>query len=275
MGSKESPSYISKLYGGDSVWFKNEFPSHQVKITEAFMISKYEVTYDQFASFVKAKNYLTEAEKKNKIMCWNGNVREEKSGLSWKNPGYKLEGNYPVVCVTWKDAMSFVEWLNASAPGPPLGYTYDLPTEAEWEYCCRAGSSDIFFWGSNENDAKLYCNLADSSGAKAHGWKDHFMYNDNYSESAPIGSFKPNKWGIYDMIGNVYEWTKDSGTNDDTFYYTNPEEDPCNTTSDNRHMLKGGSWHSNQRGARPSKRKAYSTELAADNIGFRLVIRKI
>ena len=274
MGSMLPAGEVFRLYGGDSAWYMNEHPVHRVTITKPFMMGVLEVTRGQFIRFVKATGYVTEAEKEHFAVGWIGKERKTDASLNRKNPGHKQTDEHPVVCVTWNDAMAFIEWLNDADTSLPAGYVYDLPTEAEWEYACRAGSDSAFYWGNNPADGRGHANVADSAGAAAHGWALFFPFHDGYAESAPAGMFKPNAFGLKDMSGNVYEWTKDAGGDELNFYKKTPAKDPLNMDGDSLRMLRGGSWHSNQRGIRCAKRKGYSPTMAGDNVGFRVMIRR-
>ena len=114
------------------------------------------------------------------------------------------EENQPVVNVSWEDAVAFAEWLSQKS-----GQTYRLPTEAEWEYAARSGSNQSRFWGNNPNEACTYANVADLTAKKHREKWTAFSCDDGYAVSAPVGSFKPSGNGLYDMLGNVWEWCED------------------------------------------------------------------
>ena len=164
MGSSLPIDSLQKHYGYDwtlkqkkKIW-QNEFPAHQVTLTKGYWLAQYEVTVAEFEKFVEDTKYQTFAEKTgygwgyNKAGEWS---RQKK--VSWRKPGWPIAANQPVVYVSWDDAVAYCEWLSKKT-----GKKYRLPTEAEWEYACRAGTSSPFFWGSNFQQGKGYLNGLDS-----------------------------------------------------------------------------------------------------------------
>ncbi len=146
----------------------------------------------------------------------------QRKEFNWKNPGYKLQDDCPVTMLTYDDVFAFVFWLNDNEKA---GRTFTLPTEAQWEYACRAGTTTPYYSGAEEDDLK------------AIGW-----YAGNSDNSAhPVGKKKPNAFGLYDMSGNVFEWCRD-------WYgpYGDDATDPLQTSqklSDKpRRVIRGGSW---------------------------------
>jgi formylglycine-generating enzyme required for sulfatase activity len=148
---------------------------HEVTISKPFYLGKYEVTRGQFRKFVEAEGYETEAEQKNEANTWK------------KNERFAQTDEHPVVCVTWNDAKKFCAWMKAKEKKD-----YRLPTEAEWEYACRAWTSTRFSYGDDPG----YTNLTN------YAW-----YLDGTTH--PVGQKLPNPWGLYDMHGNVWEWCQD------------------------------------------------------------------
>jgi formylglycine-generating enzyme required for sulfatase activity len=195
---------------------------HKVAISEAFYIAVTEVTVDQFAAFVKDSGYKTDAEKDG----WSVGFKlldghkdgYQVDGASWRNPGFDQTGNHPVVHISWNDAKSFCEWLSNKS-----GKTVVLPTEAQWEYACRAGTQMAYPWGNNPDDGKGWANCADQSLAKRltnptlipsfirGRVRKTFNWDDGFVFTAPVGSFKANAFGLYDMIGNATEYTDSTG----------------------------------------------------------------
>src|SRR5262249_33806279 len=139
--------------------------------------------------------------------------------ITWKDPGFEQADDHPVVCVSWGDAVAFCAWLSKKE-----GKYYFLPTEAQWEYCCRAGSRTKFGFGEDEKEAELYA------------WYDAHAAN----HTQPVGKKKPNAWGLYDTHGNAWEWCADRFAGD--YYLRSPKEDPPGTGSGDRHVARGGSW---------------------------------
>lgn len=271
-GARLSAETVVEKYSGDKDWYENEHPMHHVTISEDFMCSKYEVTRNDFNLFVEATNYRTDCElKKSKMYYWNGSERAFDDTKSWINPGHHQEPNFPVVGITFNDASYYIIWLNENDTSLPKGYQYSMPSEAQWEYTARAGSNAPFFWGNDAKQGMNYGNFADSSGLEVHQWKILQPWNDGYPESAPVGRFSPNDFGIYDIIGNAYEWTLDCG-GEQSKYLAGEYEDPISKEDCSERYFRGGSWHSNARGLRCAKRKAYSADSAFDNVGLRLFI---
>ena len=193
-----------------------------VTLTKSFYIGKYPVTVAQFRRFVEVSGYLTEAEQGDSGGFGFDGKKElvQRRDFNWKNPGYKLQDDCPVTMLTYDDAFAFVFWLNDKT-----GRTFTLPTEAQWEYACRAGTMTPYYSGAEENDLK------------AIGW-----YAGNSEKAAqPVGMKKPNAFGLYDMSGNVFEWCRDwyGPYNDET---TDPLQTNRKLSDKPRRVIRGGSW---------------------------------
>ena len=187
--------------------FGNEGPQHEVEISKAFYMGACPVTVGQFRAFVKDDDdYQTEAE-------GAGDVR------TWRYPGFGPEDDDPVVEVTWNDAVKFCKWLSWKEK-----QTYELPTEAQWEYACRAGTKTAYFFGDDDSDLDAYAWYGGNSGNRTH----------------PVGKKKPNGWGLYDMSGNVWQWCADSY--DGKYYNNSPNKDPRNMLNTGTRVVRGGSW---------------------------------
>ncbi len=177
-----------------------EGPVHEVSI-RSFAIGKFEVTQQQFADFIRDAGY----EMRGGCQVWQG-AWQNPADAAWTNPGYGRVpfDDEPVACVSWTDARAYADWLARRT-----GKRYRLPTEAEWEYTARAGTTTDFFWGEEAN-ACAFANVYDASSAKASAFNwAPFTCDDGYGQAAPVGSFKPNPFGVYDIIGNLWEWTAD------------------------------------------------------------------
>ncbi len=191
----------------DSNRNKNE-TLHRVCI-KRFQMAVHEVTVAEFKSFIKATNYITDAEIDFQAPgCWSYDASQKtiwgwQPWANWKKPiKITLNDNDPVTCVNFYDIVQYINWLNKTT-----GYTYRLPTEAEWEYAARAGSSNIYFWGNNPDLSCRYANTADLSEFATMKWSESNHCNDHFFFSAPVKQYLPNQFGLYDMLGNVWEWT--------------------------------------------------------------------
>ncbi len=174
MGSKESAAetaaFFDKTYGrifADPNAFtadacKPEHPYHRVRITRPFYLGTYHVTRGQFRQFVKDSGYTTDAEKHKNDMTWAFNPETRdfdiKEGYSWRNVGFEQTDEHPVVCVSWNDAVAFCKWLSRKE-----GKTYRLPTEAEWEHACRAGTTTRYYSGDDPETLAKVSNIADAA----------------------------------------------------------------------------------------------------------------
>ena len=166
----------------------SQLPVHGVTVP-AFRLGKHEVMVGQFRRFVEATGYRTDAER-NAGGCIYVQPDGSERTVSWRDPGFSAGDGHPVVCVSWNDAQAYVEWLSAETGGH-----YRLPTEAEWEYAARAGSTTKYSWGDDIGRNRANC--------------DNDVCGDSYEYTAPVGSFPANAWGLHDMHGNVWEWVQD------------------------------------------------------------------
>ena len=180
-------------------------PVREVKVA-AFALGRFEVTQGQYAAFVDATGRPTDDGCQIRVLedtrSWFRGEWSVRS--SWRAPGFDQDENHPVACVSWVDATAYVAWLSGLT-----GHKYRLPSEAEWEFAARAGTVTRFYWG---DDLKCdYANIMDRS------WQGVFVAprwslsdcHDRARQTAPVGSFRPNAFGLYDMLGNVWELTAD------------------------------------------------------------------
>jgi formylglycine-generating enzyme required for sulfatase activity len=247
----------------------NERPLHEVTIPEPFFLGACPVTKGQFAAFVTDAGYLTEAEEDGRG-GWGYNAATRKyEGLdpqyTWRNTGWEQTDEHPVVNVTWDDARKFCAWLSKKE-----GKAYELPTEAEWEYACRAGTSTRFWCGDKDDDLRGNANLADATFKENYpdaAWA--VSWDDGYPFTSPVGAFKPNPWGLYDMQGNVWQWTADRyGQYENTSF-----KDPKGPDSGELRVLRGGSWGDGPRSCRSAHRLGNGSGYRYDFVGFRVVLR--
>jgi serine/threonine-protein kinase PpkA len=242
---------------GDS----NEKPVHEVCV-DGFWMGKTEVTRGQFRRFIKASGHETDAEKAG--YAWIKNAQtdwkwQKKSGYDWEKVGYDQSDVHPVVCVSWNDARAFAQWLSEKA-----GRDIRMPSEAEWEYAARGGTTDMRFWGGNDGDACRYANVAD----KGNNWSSSFPCDDGYKFTAPAGNYRPNQFGLYDMLGNVWEWCQD--VYDSGAYSKHSRSNPVVTSGGSLRVGRGGSWSDDPRYVRCANRDRGDPGYAYDILGFRL-----
>jgi formylglycine-generating enzyme required for sulfatase activity len=206
----------------------DEKPQHRVRITRPFYLGTTEVTRGQFRRFVDETGYRTEAD--------------------WNHPGFEQTDEHPVVKVNWNDAVAFAAWLSRKE-----GETYRLPTEAEWEYACRAGTTTRYSCGDDPEGLAAVGNLA---------------AQDGYTYTAPVGRYKPNAWGLYDMDGNVWEWCSDGYAAD--YYKSSPVDDPPGSGGAPVRVIRGCGWDVVPGEARSANRDAHAPVIRRYHLGFRL-----
>ncbi|MFN8707288.1 MAG: SUMF1/EgtB/PvdO family nonheme iron enzyme [Planctomyces sp.] len=247
----------------------DEQPAHRVRITRPFYMGIHEVTRGQFAAFVNDTGYLTEAEKDGKG-GWGydavGNAAQ-KPAYTWKENGMAQTDSHPVINVSWNDAMEFSKWLSKTE-----GKQYRLPTEAEWEYCCRAGSETHFSSGDGLASLEGYGNFLDTSfKSKYTSDEDQpFPFDDGFVYTSPVGRFNVNEIGLYDMHGNVWEWCSDWYGKD--YYATSPLTDPMGPTSGTNRVYRGGSWSYSARVCRSAYRGSSAPSYRSSYLGFRVAL---
>ena len=237
---------------------------HQVIVSDFFM-GKYAVTVADFREFAEATGYRSDAEKGGfSVIFVNGNV-EDRPGVNWRHGVIgtdrpEQEGNHPVVHVSWNDAVAYCQWMSGK-----LGKRFRLPTEAEWEYACRAGSESAFNTGENLTTAEANYN-------GNHPWNNHEkgIYREN---TVSVDSFTPNGWGLYNMHGNVWEWCSD--WLGESYYDECKEEgrvaNPAGPSTGTVRVIRGGSWSFNAARCRSAYRGHSVPGLRYCSVGFRLV----
>lgn len=266
MGSSEMDIAwaMSTLAQGQPVQIENEFPFHKVRLTRPFFIADTEVTVGQFRRFVEATGYVTDAEAEGGGQIFNVERSrfERKEGTSWRNPGWKVTDDQPVTMVSYDDAVAFCEWLTATEK-----LVYKLPTEAQWEYAARGGIPfGAFPWGDSLPDGER-ANYADRN--TDFEWRDR-QADDGYKFVAPVGTYQPNGYGLYDMAGNVLEWVRDYYGED--YYRYAPEVDPEGPGHGESRVTKGGEWLFGPINLRCAFRGWARPDLAFSNTGFRVVV---
>jgi formylglycine-generating enzyme required for sulfatase activity len=222
-------SFIMGAEGGEPG--RPDGPPHPVTIERPFGLAITEVTNRQFAQFVKE----TGAADASGCEVWpKDTVAFEKA--RWQDPGYgrKPKPDEPVACVSWNDAKAYMAWL-ARKTGKP----YRLPSEAEWEYAARGGTSTAFFWGDDAEEGCAYANLYDAAGQGRFNWASTTC-NDGAATVAPVGRYQPNAYGLHDMIGNVWEWVEDCHVV--PYPASHDGAAPLQTDPCDRRGVRGGSW---------------------------------
>ncbi len=236
---------------------ENEGPQHLVRIEYSLAVGKHEITKAEFAQFVAETDYQATG-------CWvyDGQWNENGS-LSWQAPGFDQDDRHPVTCVSWNDAQAYVQWLSKKTH-----QTYRLLSASEWEYVARARTQSARIWGDDLTSACDSANVADLSSEQHYtGWEVHNCW-DEYVYTAPVGSFKPNNFGVYDMLGNVFEWVEDCWNDS---YLGAPTEGSPWTEGDCEHrVLRGGSWFSMPRYVRPAFRNRFDPDYRSSSFGFRV-----
>ena len=243
MGSNESPQETAKAFEAygkpPASFFKFDHPQHRVRITKPFYLGAHEVTVGQFRQFVNDARYKTDAENDGKGGFGFDTSTDKfarKPEYTWRSPGFAQTADHPVVNVSHNDAVAFSRWL-----GRKEGKRYRLPTEAEWEYACRAGTQTRYYNGDDPERLAQVGNVADAAAkTKFPWWTWTIPARDGYVFTAPVGSFKANGFGLYDMHGNVWEWCADWFDYD--YYGQSPPEDPVGPDSGTSRVLRGGSW---------------------------------
>jgi formylglycine-generating enzyme required for sulfatase activity len=238
----------------------NETPQHTVRFAAPFALGKFEVTIDQFAAFVDATGYQPPSQcgmfalDQDRWMAKPGSFRE---------PSYAVTGHHPAACVNWNDAKAFVAWLSNKTGKP-----YRLPSEAEWEYAARAGTTTAFSFGEDDHPNPCeYAKLADAS--TRFSWRLETCSGNHGHGAAPVGQYRPNNWGLHDMHGNVWEWVEDCWH--DT-YVNAPADGSAWVTGGNcaRRPNRGGSWHNPVIGLRVARRVSIGVAAANSHRGFRV-----
>jgi formylglycine-generating enzyme required for sulfatase activity len=168
--------------------------------------------------------------------------------------------------VSHNDALAFLGWLNEQEKEKKRGYR--LPTEAEWEYACRARTGGLYGGDDDPESLVRIANVPDASVQKVRPFATCIQGDDGFVYTAPVASFEPNAWHLYDMIGNVWEWGDDWF--DPKFYESSPKENPRNTVKASSRVIRGGSWGIYPGTCRPASRNRRAPDYRSSDLGFRL-----
>ena len=236
-----------------------EAPQHQVTITQPFYMGRTEVTVGQFRAFVRDTSHRTDAERTRASNTWDTATKglTPVANVFWDKPGFAQGDEHPVVCVSWHDAQAFCRWLSKKT-----GKRVRLPTEAEWEYACRAGSTGRFWFGDSADRLKDCDWIDGNSGGAPH----------------VVATKTPNPWGLHDMHGNVGEWCGDWYAR--RYYQQSCPTDPAgpadtdaSVTSGVRcRVNRGGSWAEPEGGCRCACRGNALVRFSGTFLGFRVVV---
>lgn len=253
----------------------DEGPQHEVTIKNAFAMSRHPIQMTEFQKFVAASSYTTDAE-------MHGHSRIYSAGQWCRGEGVHFRHDYrgqmaedtplPVVHVSWNDASAYVEWLSAAT-----GETYALPSEAQFEFSNRAGTTTKYWWGNgNPSDFLVNVSGAHKDPSTGYGFDEAFAkYKSGWWGVSPIGRFKPNAFGLHDTSGNVWEWVRDCWHMNyenaplDGSPWLDEDDGDCEVR-----VLRGGSWCDSPVALRSAFRARFSRSGHCENVGFR-VVRKL
>ena len=251
---------------GDAAGLADERPAHALRVASPFWMGTCEITNAQYACFDPKHDSAVES----------------KFSMQFGVRGFYVNGpDQPVVRLSWNEAIAFCEWLSVKT-----GERVTLPTEAQWEYACRAGTDTPFFYGDLNKDWSPYANLADAklsefvchtykkerepwtAASKYDDWipKDN-RFNDGGFLSDGTGLYRPNAWGLHDMTGNVGEWTR---TDYKPYPYSDADGRNAGSSKESK-VVRGGSWHDRPAQARSAYRLAYKSYQPVYNVGFRII----
>ncbi|RKZ90896.1 MAG: hypothetical protein DRR19_08745 [Candidatus Parabeggiatoa sp. nov. 1] len=207
-------------------------------LVKNFAIGRYEVTFAEYDRFAKATG------------------RKKPSDRGWGRD------KRPVIGVSWDDATAYAKWLSQQT-----GQHYRLPTEVEWEYAASAGTETARYWGNGSKEAHRYANVADKTAKKKYSsWTRIHHYADGYVHTAPVGSFQPNAFGLFDILGNVWEWT----CSEYERKYRGKEKQCADNNRTRLRVIRGGAWNSNPGDARTANRYRFPHDFRSGGVGFRV-----
>jgi formylglycine-generating enzyme required for sulfatase activity len=232
----------------------------RIRIGYPLAVGTYDVTRAEFAAFVAETNYDPKGD--------GCNVLVDKkfitsSNYNWQKPGFDQTDNDPVVCVDWNAAKAYVNWLSQKT-----GHSYRLLSETEWEYAARAGTTTARFWGENPDDGCSYANLADQTARAKYSDLIAVNCRDGFVFTAPVGSFKPNAFGLYDMLGNVWQWGEDCWTGNSTDLPT--DGSALEIADCHERVERSASWGDPPSAIRAARRYGHSASVRDSLHGFRV-----
>lgn len=232
---------------------------HPVTISKAFVLGKTPITRGQFKRFIAQTGY--DAVGTCFSMDAQGNP-EESERYTWETPGFDQTDSEPVVCINALDAEAYAAWLSSIT-----GKAYRLPTEAEYEYAARAGTSTARYWGERQDDGCTYANgIGDES--QQIFWGKMTQCNDGFIFTSPVGNYQPNAFGLYDMLGNVWVWLADCWH--DSYKGGPVDGEAWLEPGCSARVMRGGSYISNYTSLRSAARHRAEAEKRFHNYGIRI-----
>ena len=244
--------------GSAAVSAEFETPRHTVIIGGAFAMGSDDVTVGEFREFVAATHREMAG-----CTVYDGRWQQQKRA-SWQAPGFMQTATHPVTCVSWDDATAYAAWLSAKE-----GHVYRLPSASEWEYAARGGGEQAVPWTGNPAAACTMANVADETAARRYpGWSV-FPCSDGHVNTAPVGSYAANAFGLHDMLGNVFQWVRDCWRDD---YIAAPADGAARLDGAcQEHEMRGGSWYSDPQYVSATYRNRFERAYRSSSVGFRLV----
>lgn len=261
MGSTPEERKWAVDQGGKAEWYAPEQPAHQVTIAADFALGRTEVTRGQFARFVDA----TKRNMSGGCRTWTGSEWKLDADKSWRNPGFDQSDDHPAVCISWEDAGAYAEWISQQT-----GEVYRLPSETQWEYATRAGTSAMRYWGDDKDNKNAcdFANVADRSFKTKLNLEPIFDCDDHFAFTSPVSGYKPNDFNLFDTLGSIREWNLDCYHDS---YQGAPSNEAAWITGDcPERVLRGGSWFTGPRNLRSAYRFRYAPDDRGDNLGFRV-----
>ncbi len=272
MGSAAREKSWAASHGGSMKAVADEAPQHHVSLP-SFALGRYDVTRGEYAAFARETGYPAGdgCGRGRAIFKW-----EKDPKLTWENLGHAQTDRDPVVCVSWQDARAYIAWLNRRAQrggAASANRPYRLPSEAEWEYAARAGTTTKFFWGDDGTAAPAHAWFNTNSGCE----KVDGLFCD-HGQTHPVGAKPPNAFGLYDMAGNVWQWTEDcydnsyAGIPADGRANEAPSSDPQAKDGQGNCLRvdRGSSWMFPAWLLRPATRERNPADYRNDIMGFRV-----
>jgi formylglycine-generating enzyme len=237
-------------------------PLHQVTFAKSFALGKFDVTRGEFMAFAQAAGFHPRPG----CQTVMGNQWVPQPMANWEHPGYPQTDRDPVVCMNDLEISAYLEWLHQKT-----GKDYRLPSEAEWEYAERGGTTTAFYWGDDPKDACTYENVGDEDYGAKYGDSNPIPCRDGFSDLAPVGSFKPNPFGLYDMAGNIFVLTADCWNET---YAGAPTDGSVWTSGDcTRHVVrKAGFGNPHAWMFRSANREAEGNLVRRNRFGFRVAL---